>query len=443
MKRTSTLSIGIHKKLKNEEIQRKPYPPTGYSLWRKILANWKCRLCSSAQSPDLVWDLVPTPYGDLFADSKEAAQSLAAVGLSLLLCGDCGLLQLAQEVDPLQIYSDYIYQTSVTVGLSEYYQRLASRLTRDLGLKVGDLVADVGSNDGTGLMPFLDAGMRVVGVEPSVGPAQSAIRSGVPTFNSFLDERTVRSIQTVHGQASLVCANAVAANVPDPVAFVRHMSDLLAPGGAISVVTGYHPDEFAVNMFDYINHDHLSYFTVTNAVRLADLCNLRLVSAERVEHKGGSVHLLFRESNSNVKPDESIAKLMQREKWLQVDSVAPYLEFSSRIDRVRGEVRKLVKPSRSRLLGIGASISTTHLLSQFDIGAHVSGLFDDDLRKVGKFSPGFGIPVRKFEDLVKQGPGSAILLSWQHTDTLLRRALAVGYHGEVIVPLPNPYVASL
>ena len=25
-----------------------------------------------------------------------------------------------------------------------------------------------------------------------------------------------------------------------------------------SVVTGYHPDQFAVNMFEYINHDHLS-----------------------------------------------------------------------------------------------------------------------------------------------------------------------------------------
>ena len=408
------------------------------------MANVKCRLCGATHSLELVWNLAPSPYGDLFGHSKEAAQALVPLGLSLLLCGDCGLLQLAQEVDATQIYSDYIYQTSVTVGLAEYYQRLASRLIHDLSLQSGDLVADVGSNDGTGLRPFLDAGMRVVGVEPSSEPAQHAIRSGVPTVNSFLDAQTVESIQGTHGKAALVCANAVAANVPDPVAFVRHMSDMLAPGGAISIVTGYHPDEFAVNMFDYINHDHLSYFTVTNAVRLADLCNLRLVSAERVEHKGGSLHLLFHHRDSDVRPDESIEKLVQRERWLQVASVGPYLRFASRIDRVRDQVQQLVALlPRSGLAGIGASISTTHLMSQFDIGDRVSSLFDDDPRKIGTFSPGFGIRVCEFNALAHAEPGSAILLSWQHTDALLRRAFAVGYRGSVIVPLPHPYVASV
>jgi SAM-dependent methyltransferase len=408
------------------------------------MTRWSCRLCGTSQSLALAWELTPSPYGDLFGNSKEAAKALAPIGLSLLLCNDCGLLQLAQDVDATQIYAEYIYQTSVTVGLPEYYRRLASRLTRDLSLESGDLVVDVGSNDGTGLKPFLETGIRVVGVEPSRGPAQKSVHAGVPTINSFLDERTVEEINRTHGRAALVCANAVVANVPDPVAFVRHMGAMLAPEGALSIVTGYHPDQFAINMFDYINHDHLSYFSVTSAVRLAHECHLRLVSAERVEHKGGSIHLVFRHCDSEVKPDESIEKILQRERWLQVGHLQTYQALASRINGIADQIHELAAllPD-SGAVGIGASISTTHLLSQFGIGNRVSRLFDDDPRKIGRFSPGFGIEVSDLGTLGLAEQDRAFILSWQHTDALLRRVYEVGYRGQVVVPLPRPYVASV
>ena len=62
------------------------------------------------------------------------------------------------------------------------------------------------------------------------------------------------------------------------------MRAMLAPDGVISVVTGYHPDQFAVNMFDYINHDHLSYFSVSSAVQLAETSGLGITGAESVGH---------------------------------------------------------------------------------------------------------------------------------------------------------------
>jgi len=402
-----------------------------------------CRICGSS-ALELAWDLAQAPYGDLFCESREAAQKLPSLGLTLVLCQDCELLQVTQEVDVEVIYLEYLYQSSVTVGLGEYYQRLTKSLVLDLELGPSDLVVDVGSNDGTGLKPYRDAGMQVLGIEPSRRPAFVSMDAGIPTINSFLDENSVSLALSQHGVAKLVCANYVAANVPNPVAFFENMRAMLAPDGVISVVTGYHPDQFAVNMFDYINHDHLSYFSVTSAVRLAQASGLMLTGAERVEHKGGSIHLLFRAAESKVTPDESITKLIQREKWLGIDGLATYAALAARVDMASHDVHKLLGAMpNSAVAGVGASISTTHLLHQFGIGLSVARLFDDDANKIGRFSPGFGIEVSPLKDLVGGERQQTLLLAWQHSTVLLNRMQSVGFTGSVIVPLPNPHVVHL
>lgn len=407
------------------------------------MSDPSCRICGS-YALEIAWDLAQAPYGDLYCESGESAQKLPSLGLTLVLCQDCELLQIAQEVDVEVIYLDYLYQSSVTVGLGEYYRRLTNSLILELELRTSDLVVDVGSNDGTGLRPYRDAGMRVLGIEPSREPALVSTDAGIPTINSFLDPSSVNETLTQHGAAKLVCANYVAANVPDPVAFFQSMRAILAPGGVISVVTGYHPDQFAVNMFDYINHDHVSYFSVTSAVKLAEASGLQLTGAERVEHKGGSIHLLFRAVESEAIPDESIVKLLQREGWLGSGTLTTYTDLSARIEAASREVHQLLDTlPDSVVAGVGASISTTHLLHQFGIGSRVTRLFDDDANKIGRFSPGFGIEVSPLKDLGRAQSQSSILLAWQHSGVLLDRMRSVGFTGNVIVPLPHAHVVHL
>ena len=407
------------------------------------MSDPSCRICGS-YALEIAWDLAQAPYGDLYCESGESAQKLPSLGLTLVLCQDCELLQIAQEVDVEVIYLDYLYQSSVTVGLGEYYRRLTNSLILELELRTSDLVVDVGSNDGTGLRPYRDAGMRVLGIEPSREPALVSTDAGIPTINSFLDPSSVNETLTQHGAAKLVCANYVAANVPDPVAFFQSMRAILAPGGVISVVTGYHPDQFAVNMFDYINHDHVSYFSVTSAVKLAEASGLQLTGAERVEHKGGSIHLLFRAVESEAIPDESIVKLLQREGWLGSGTLTTYADLSARMEAASREVHQLLDTlPDSVVAGVGASISTTHLLHQFGIGSRVTRLFDDDANKIGRFSPGFGIEVSPLKDLGRAQSQSSILLAWQHSGVLLDRMRSVGFTGNVIVPLPHPHVVHL
>ncbi len=399
-----------------------------------------CRLCKSKTLLEL-WDLKPSPYGDLFVKNQNYAITLPKIGLTLQMCESCKFVQLGQQVDIDKIYKDYLYNSQSTPGLSNFYKRFASSLISSLNLSQTDLIIDVGSNDGTALTPFIERGFKVLGIEPASTPAAVSISAGIPTIISYLNIDSVSETLTKYGKAKLVMANYVSANVTDPVQFFTDLKSLLSPDGAISILTGYHPDQFAVNMFDYINHDHLSYFTLKSALILADLVGLKLISVERVEHKGGSINVIFKQKDSLFEVQESVSQLVQREGWLDIEKIDFFENFKNRITLEKGKAQNSLPDND--LIGLGASISTTHLLHQFEIGDRFKLLLDDNPNKIETFSPGFGLEVKSLSSFQVSNSHQFVMLAWQHGSRVYDKIGKIGHAGQVYYLLPKFFEENL
>ena len=124
-----------------------------------------------------------------------------------------------------------------------------------------DLAIDLGSNDGTMLAAFKAQGLKALGVEPAKLIAQHASENGLPTIGAYFTRKLSDWIKTKYGPAKLITANYMFANIPDFHDFLSGINNLLADNGAFVMQTGYHPDQFQLGMFDYIYHEHFSYFT--------------------------------------------------------------------------------------------------------------------------------------------------------------------------------------
>jgi hypothetical protein len=113
-----------------------------------------CRLCHS-RAVDKVVPLAPiplaTPNVGMVADGDQAA---ALAPLDLYLCHDCGHLQLMDVVDPEFQYNNFAYTTSISLGLTEHFGRMADDVIKRAALTPGALVVEIGSNDGTLLSFF-------------------------------------------------------------------------------------------------------------------------------------------------------------------------------------------------------------------------------------------------------------------------------------------------
>ncbi len=397
-----------------------------------------CRSCGSAKLEE-AWQLEDSPYGDLYKNTAKEAQEVNFETLTLGFCDNCKMLQLLEITDLPTTYDDYLYRSSVTNALSSYYEQTVSRLISEYGLSQGDLVVDIGSNDGTFLSIFLKNGFNVLGVEPTQENAKTAEMRGVHTLNEYFESQTVDHILRDAKYPKLISINYTLANIPNLLAFLKNITRLMDENTILSIITGYHPDQYAVNMFEYINHDHLTYLTVESVGNLCKILNLKIVDLNKSEHKGGSVQFIISKEKSDFKVQSSVSQLLQREIWLNANTVQFTKNLENQIRDVKKELNEILKSlQNNNIYGIGASISTTYLCNQFGISNRVENLFDDDVNKIGRFAPGSGKDVQALTGIPKEEDSVALILAWQHSEKLIQRLREVGYPGRILTPLPNP-----
>jgi hypothetical protein len=398
----------------------------------------KCRFCENSNL-DLVWKLNNSPYGDNFKETAEEAIKIKFETLSLGFCDQCKLLQLLEVVDTSSIYNNYLYQSINTHGLNSYYQQVVNRLISEYEIKVHELIVDIGSNDGTFLVNFLNKGYKVIGIEPTQKNAKDAELKGITTLNEYFEVATVDKILAQFGRPKLISINYTLANIPNLFSFMKNISLLMDESSILSVITGYHPDQFAVNMFDYINHDHLTFLTVESFRNLCRVSGLEIVDVIKSEHKGGSIQFIASKNDANYKIQSSVGQLLQREAWLGANTKIFTKKLKLEIDMICVQLNQILDTLKIKsLYGIGASISTTYLRNQFGLNNLLTKLFDDDKNKIGLFAPGTNLCVEDLSDIPNSPDSAAIILAWQHSDKLLERLRELKYPGQIVLPLPSP-----
>jgi SAM-dependent methyltransferase len=393
-----------------------------------------CRNCKS-KPLDTLWNLRDAPYGDLFAGDISNAHKLNLHPLKVSSCKECGLLQLGDVTDIEVQYDEYLYTSSVTFGLNSYYSEVSNHL---LQLFPGSQpnVLDIGSNDGSFLFHFKKRGARVLGIEPARLAHEIASKKGIDTVRAYFSLDLALDLVESRGySAEIVTINYALANVPNIHDVLSGIERVLAHNGVVSIITGYHPDQFAVKMFDYIGHDHLSYFSLSTLINCLERVNLKVIDAIRSENKGGSIQVIATKQSSDFQTSQRVFQILQRESWTWPSNESIF-NLRDQIGRVGADVKKELGFETDKIIGVGASISTSYLINQFGIAEFIDFLVDDNVSKIGKFSPHYGIEVLSFSDLKIRDKRTAIVLAWQHTNVLINRLVEVGFKGKILVPLP-------
>lgn len=405
-----------------------------------IYHDSNCRVCNSDQIIT-VMTLTPTPPGDKFIKKEEIHIKQDEYPLVLALCQNCGYLHLPYRLNPEISYSDYIYQTSVTLGLKEHYDTYADSLLSYVTYSPDSLVIDIGSNDGTMLEAFKRRGVRVLGIEPAHTISVIANKKGIETINDYFSEKIVKEISLSHGKASIITANYMFANIDDPLTFTQNVSKLLDYDGIFVVQTGYHPEQMKLNMFDYIYHEHYSYFSLQVLSRIFNMSGLVILDAIITPEKGGSIRVIGKKSKEGITPPSKVMGILNEEHLLGIHKKEVYLNFGKTIDSLKNDFLSIVdqiKHQGKRIVGYGASHSTTTLLYHFELARHIEYLVDDNPLKHGLFSPGYHLPVYASDRLYSDKPDAAIILAWQYQNSIIRRNLQYIRNGGIfLIPLPK------
>jgi SAM-dependent methyltransferase len=392
--------------------------------------------------------LTPTPPGNRVLRKQELDRDKTRYPLDLYCCEDCHHVQLGYVVDPEILYQDdYSYVSGTSAHFIKHLEQYASEMTRRFNLQPGALVADIGSNDGTCLRFFQEAGMRVVGVDPAPNIARAATNAGIETVNDFFSESLAVQLRERFGPAALVTSHNACAHIDELDAVVRGVAHWLDDGGVFVLEVGYFVDVYQKLHFDTIYHEHLDYHTVGPFERLFARTGMELISVQRIEPQGGSIRVMAQKAGGPLKQDSSVAELIELEAALGLTSASTLKAFGDRIAGLGDELRALigsVKNAGKRIAAYGAPTKATTLLSHFGIGAEsLDFVVDDNPLKQGMYLPISHLPILPTSELYSRRPDFLLILAWNFAEPIMsmhRRYVDEG--GRFILPMPNPGIVG-
>lgn len=403
-----------------------------------------CRACGE-RSLELFLPLGDVALANAFLSSPDEIPSERRFPLEVYLCTGCGMVQLADVIDPEVLFRNYLYVTGTSDTIAAHNVKYAESVVELAGLGEEDLVVEAASNDGSLLKCFQAHGVRVLGVEPATNIAAQAEAAGVPTVNRFFEPGCAADVRAEHGPARVVIGNNVLAHVDDPVGFLSAGRALVDDAGYV-ICEVPQLREFVERLeYDTVYHEHLSYFSVTALMRLCEEAGLRV---ERIDHQpvhGGSVRMIARPVEALADHTAEVRALADAERADGLTTIERFREFADGVAAQRAQLLELLRSLKAdgkTVAGYGAPAKGNTLLNYCGITTDLLPYtVDKSPLKVGLIAPGSHIPVLPVETLLERQPDYVLILAWNFADEIMRQQAEYRSRGgRFIVPIPKPRI---
>lgn len=399
----------------------------------------KCRACGSENLTELI-HFGDTPLSDRLMKQPPAEGEEVKVPLTLVCCTDCSLVQITEEVDPVELFQrDYPYYSSVSKALMEHFQKSAESIIETRGLGEDSFVVEAASNDGYMLQHFHKKGIRVLGIDPAEGPVSVAQEKGIPSICDFFGADIAKKLVAEHGQANVLLGNNVLAHVPDLNGFVQGIATFLKEDGVAVIEAPYLLDLIDHCEFDTIYHQHLCYLSVTALQTLFNRYGLYLNDVQHQTIHGGTIRM-FIEKKENY--SETLLEYAAKEKELNVHSPECYAAFVKRVNTLKEELISTLnklKAEGKTIVGYGAAAKANTLMSYFGIdSSHLDYICDLSKYKQGLYFSGNHLEIVHPNRLLEDQPDYALILAWNFANEIMRQQDE--FHskgGKFIVPIPE------
>jgi len=399
-----------------------------------------CRACGHGIEPFLAFGNLPlanalVPIGPTVEDR---------VQLTMTLCMNCGLVQLAETVDPARLFSHYLYMSSNSPAFLRHSQALTRRLINERFLGPDSRVIEIASNDGYLLQFYRDAGISVLGVEPAVNVCEVARQRGIETISEFFSPELAATLRADNRLADVVHANNVLAHVPNLRGFVAGLATILKPNGIVVIEFPYVRDLIENLQFDTVYHEHVCYFSLKPLVPLFARCGLDIFRVERIPVHGGSLRL-FASAIGTEPPDASVTQMLDEERQWGAGDLAIYNRFADAVTAFRPTLRPFLAKLRATgksIAAYGASAKGAILLNYCGVDhTLIDFVVDRSSVKQGFALPGVQVPIQAPDELLRRQPDFVLLLAWNFVNEIVeQQAEYLRRGGRFVLPLPEPHI---
>lgn len=406
------------------------------------MALSNCRLCGSVDLEKLL-ELGPFSLSGVFPDRPmQIGQSEI---MTLVLCKNCTLVQLAQSFDVSSMFGDnYGYRSGLNSSMVNHLGRIAEYSRSFVQLMDGDVVLDIGSNDGT-LLRNYSSEFRKIGVDPSAAKFQEHYDKSSMIVSEFFS----KSNYFLHADnpAKIITSIAMLYDLESPVDFANDVRGCLDSDGVWVFEQSYMPWMVITGAYDTICHEHVEYYSLKSISAMLDLAGLKAIDVQLNDANGGSIRVAATHAESKRIPTDMCDSLMIFEEGLNLSSREFFVHFIEYVTLHPIELRNLVESltiDSKTVIGLGASTKGSILIQNAALSAkNLKCIAEVNSYKVGRWMANSDIPIVQEDPEIFNESDAVIVFPWHFGEFFEERLTEfVAQGGLVIWPLPSISVDS-
>ncbi len=398
----------------------------------------RCRICADTGLVSVL-NLGCQALTGVFPKTK--TEAITSGPLELVKCQrGCGLVQLRYSYEMDELYgSNYGYRSGLNPSMVRHLQSKVRRILQMDALDPGDLVVDIGSNDGTTLAAYPAGRYELVGVDPTGAKFVEFYPKHVHVVPDFFSSELLHK-EFRGRRAKAITSFSMFYDLEDPTAFMREIHACLDDEGIWVFEQSYLPAMLRTNSFDTVCHEHLEFYALKQICWMAERTGFKLLDIELNDVNGGSFSVTAAKASSRRSGNPGlIKKVLADEDAAGLDDPGTWDSFRRRVESARRDLMQFLEEARragKRVGGLGASTKGNVLLQYFGIDTELLGAIGEvNKDKFGAFTPGTLIPLVPEDELLASNPDFLLVLPWHFRDFFLQLPKLQGR--TLIFPLPH------
>ncbi len=407
----------------------------------------QCRVCGNNNLVQVV-DLGEQYLTGVFPNTRD--ERISKGQLALVKCHAdssvpvCSLLQLSESFDLDEMYGDnYGYRSGLNASMVKHLKAKVDRILSFGALEAGDIVVDIGANDGTTL-GFYPSTMKRVGVDPTGEKFRKYYQAEVELIPTFFNCDSLLA-HTDGRKPKVVTSFSMFYDLESPIDFCKQITNVLDSEGIWVFEQSYMPLMLEKKSFDTICHEHLEYYGLEQVIWILNAAGLKVIDVELNEVNGGSFSVTAAHKSSKRVATKNVMSLLESEAALKTSTLAPYEEFNASIKEAKTELDQFLqkcKAAGKSVAALGASTKGNVLLQYLNLtSSDLIAIGEVNPDKFGRLSPGSHIPIVDESELLLEEIDYFLVLPWHFREFFLECGK---YKGKKLVfPLPQLEIISL
>ena len=376
-----------------------------------------CRFCKNTLTNEFV-DLGFSPPSNAYLKASQLNEPETYFPLRIMVCEKCFLVQIDEFARHEDIFNaEYAYFSSFSKSWLAHAKAYTQMMIKRFGFNEKSQVIEIASNDGYLLQYFKEAGVPVLGIEPTANTAAAAKEKGIESVVDFFGVRLANKLVAKGTKAGLLLGNNVLAHVPDINDFVAGLSILLNADGVITFEFPHLLQLIDKNQFDTIYHEHFSYLSLIAVKQVFEHHKLDIFDVEEVTTHGGSLRIFAKHQADNTKnKSDNVAAILDKEIQFGLNEMVLYQGYQAKAEKVKNDFTQFLiqaKNNGKKVAGYGAAAKGNTLLNFAGIKKDLlQFVVDASPHKQNKFLPGVHIPVYDEQKIKTDKPDYIVILPW-------------------------------